>query len=278
MFCTQCGKDIGDNSQFCNGCGKQVGHMNNSQFPQQPVHYGQYPPQQMMPYHMMPPPKPAQFLFITGLVFMILFALFAFGSLSSIAEVRYIATLHELLEGTEQARALDNAIMMAYFNIATVVATFFVLLIFFIMVVRYRGNPPEMRTVRLARKIWMLAGLVVLMGALNIVADIMLSQGMIAFFQSVIEMPGINVDYIPEIELLIVAIEAAMISAVVFDIVFMVFFIVCIGKAGALIREARKEQGQDAGGGFSVGPDGGFGESSSNEISRYEQQVSNSQN
>lgn len=63
MFCSNCGKQIPDNSAFCPNCGTAFSQPQQPQYnqPQQPQYPPQYPPQyQPQPGGYMPPQAPAE--------------------------------------------------------------------------------------------------------------------------------------------------------------------------------------------------------------------------
>ena len=58
MFCTNCGKEMAENSNFCTGCGASLNNNNSEQAPvnEQPYGYAQQPPIQNQQYPYNQPP------------------------------------------------------------------------------------------------------------------------------------------------------------------------------------------------------------------------------
>gem|GEM_PF-4100641 len=241
-LCQKCGAQLSEQSKFCPACGADTTqtappHTPQQQPPYQPSPY-QTPPQytqqpfqqpyQQQPYGYAQPPnayalpqkeKHITFVFVSSLVFLIFFTIRFFTNIAA------IGTYTQLLN--TDASKYQNIYDAAMFSITTVVITFFVVLLLFIIatIARNKNKPAKSRVP--------ISTVVLVFSLMALVAGII-------YLISEISLLGAANEYPTEFN------ASSIFGSLIFDVVFIVFGIFNVVQSvlfmGFLKRKKQNEE------------------------------------
>lgn len=236
MFCATCGKEMLSDAKFCPSCGNQIAQTVPSQ--QVPTYTASFSTNSTVPLAKQKE-KHIVFLFVTGLVFMILFAIRFMSTLGAVDEWKAVKDTDGLTsEISDALQGITDAIGLC---LMTVTVAFVSVLIFFILTATLKGKKDTNNRSKLAKTIFAFSIIVLVAGAVYMVSEIILFTECKAFFDIATDSVTVDQSVLTDLQS---QINSSFTGAMVFNITFIAFSIANVIKSQQLAKNIWNKENQ----------------------------------
>lgn len=236
MFCAVCGKEMLSDSKFCPSCGNQIAQAAQSQ--QSPTYTAPNSAQGAVPLAKQKE-QHITFLFVTALVFMILFAIRFISAMNAASEWETVKDTNDLpADVSDSLQGITDAIGLCFM---AVLIAFVVVLVFFILIATLKSKKDSNNRAKLAKTIFAFSIVVLVVSIVYMLSEINLVTACNAFVDAAANSTAVDQSTLTELQS---QIDSSFTGAMVFNITFIAFSIANIIKSQQLAKNIKNKESQ----------------------------------